>query len=210
MTVTGEIMAGVAALLGAATVAAMSGAYFQRTFSLELDTAIRGTAARIDKVNTLRSLTFAVISKGLLIDYEPVAKEYLRLCRGGFLMEVSALTGKVAGFGTENDRLGREFRDIQMQRLQDAREHADELRVGSEEQTRGIQQVAQAITRMEQVTQRTAGSSQASASAAVELATQSRALQSVVEPGDGNGRFRGLRVRKLPATLAARSTIAKQ
>ena len=58
---------------------------------------------------------------------------------------------------------------------------ADEVRVGSEEQTRGIQQVAQAMTRMEQVTQRTAGSAQESACAAVELATQSRALQSVVE-----------------------------
>lgn len=42
----------------------------------------------------------------------------------------------------------------------------DEVKVGSEEQTRGIEQVAKAITQMEKVTQTTAANAEQSASAA--------------------------------------------
>lgn len=55
------------------------------------------------------------------------------------------------------------------------------LNLGSQEQARGIDQIAKGITLMEQVTQRNAASAEESASAAEELTAQSETLKSVVE-----------------------------
>ena len=56
----------------------------------------------------------------------------------------------------------------------------DEINLGSEEQTRGIEQVSKAITEMERVTQQTAASAQAGAAAGTQLNTQSEALNHIV------------------------------
>ena len=56
-----------------------------------------------------------------------------------------------------------------------------EVNLGSQEQTWGIEQVATAITQMEQVTQKTAASAEEGAAAAEELTAQSEALKEVVE-----------------------------
>ncbi|MBI5282208.1 MAG: MCP four helix bundle domain-containing protein [Candidatus Solibacter usitatus] len=57
----------------------------------------------------------------------------------------------------------------------------DEVNLGSQEQTRGIEQVGKAITQMEQVTQKTAANAEESASAAEELTAQSEGLKDIVE-----------------------------
>jgi methyl-accepting chemotaxis protein/methyl-accepting chemotaxis protein-1 (serine sensor receptor) len=57
----------------------------------------------------------------------------------------------------------------------------DEVHHGSQEQTRGIEQVAMAVTKMEQVTQTTAASAEESAAAASELEAQSETLKNIVE-----------------------------
>jgi len=57
----------------------------------------------------------------------------------------------------------------------------DEVSMGSQEQARGLEQIAKAITQMEQVTQRTAASAEESASAAEELTAQSEAVKDVLE-----------------------------
>jgi len=57
----------------------------------------------------------------------------------------------------------------------------DEVNLGSEEQTRGIEQIGKAIAQMEQVTQKTAASAEEGASAAAELHAQSETLKEVVE-----------------------------
>ncbi len=57
----------------------------------------------------------------------------------------------------------------------------EEVSVGSQEQGRGIEQIAKAIVQMEQVTQRTTASAEESAAAAEELNAQSAALKAVVE-----------------------------
>ena len=56
----------------------------------------------------------------------------------------------------------------------------DEVNLGSQEQAKGIEQVAKAITQMEQVTQTTAASAEEGASAASELTAQSEAVKDVV------------------------------
>ncbi len=56
----------------------------------------------------------------------------------------------------------------------------DEVSLGSQEQTRGIEQVAKALTQMEQVTQQSAASAEESAAAAEELTAQASALMDVV------------------------------
>jgi methyl-accepting chemotaxis protein/methyl-accepting chemotaxis protein-1 (serine sensor receptor) len=56
----------------------------------------------------------------------------------------------------------------------------DEVNLGSQEQTRGIGQVARGITQMEQATQQTAAGAEEGASAAAELMAQSQALKEVV------------------------------
>jgi methyl-accepting chemotaxis protein/methyl-accepting chemotaxis protein-1 (serine sensor receptor) len=57
----------------------------------------------------------------------------------------------------------------------------DEIHLGSQEQARGIEQIGQAIARMEQATQTTAASAEQSAAAAGELTAQSETLQDLVE-----------------------------
>jgi methyl-accepting chemotaxis protein/methyl-accepting chemotaxis protein-1 (serine sensor receptor) len=57
----------------------------------------------------------------------------------------------------------------------------DEVSLGSQEQTRGIEQVAKAIVQMQQVTQNTAASAQEGASAAGELTAESKTLQEIVD-----------------------------
>ena len=56
----------------------------------------------------------------------------------------------------------------------------DEVSVGSLEQTRGIEQIAKALTQMEQVTQQSAASAEESAAAAEELTAQASTLMEVV------------------------------
>jgi methyl-accepting chemotaxis protein len=57
----------------------------------------------------------------------------------------------------------------------------DEVSQGSVEQTRGIEEVAKAVTQMEHLTQTTAASAEESAAAAQELNAQSEALKNVVK-----------------------------
>ncbi|HUI57586.1 MAG TPA: methyl-accepting chemotaxis protein [Bryobacteraceae bacterium] len=57
----------------------------------------------------------------------------------------------------------------------------DEVSLGSQEQTRGIEQIGKAITQMEKVTQTTAANAEESASAAEELTAQSERLREIVE-----------------------------
>ncbi|HUV68457.1 MAG TPA: methyl-accepting chemotaxis protein [Terracidiphilus sp.] len=56
----------------------------------------------------------------------------------------------------------------------------DEVSLGSTEQTRGIEQVAKALTQMEQVTQQSAANAEESAAAAEELTAQASTLMEVV------------------------------
>ena len=56
----------------------------------------------------------------------------------------------------------------------------DEVNLGSQEQAKGIEQVAKAITQMEQITQTTAASAEEGASAASELTAQSESVKDVV------------------------------
>ena len=74
----------------------------------------------------------------------------------------------------------------------------DEVNLGSQEQARGIEQIAKAITQMEQVTQKTAANAEESASAAEELNAQSETMKAVVGRlnemiggGNGNGSHAG-------------------
>jgi len=57
----------------------------------------------------------------------------------------------------------------------------DEVDVGSQEQSRGIEQIATAVSQMEQVTQRSAGDAEKSAEASEALAAQAQGLHSIVE-----------------------------
>lgn len=57
----------------------------------------------------------------------------------------------------------------------------DEVSLGSQEQTRGIEQIAKALTQMEQVTQQSAANAEESAAAAEELTAQSATLMEVVQ-----------------------------
>jgi methyl-accepting chemotaxis protein/methyl-accepting chemotaxis protein-1 (serine sensor receptor) len=56
----------------------------------------------------------------------------------------------------------------------------DEVSVGSTEQTRGIEQIAKALTQMEQVTQQSAANAEESAAAAEQLTAQASTLMEVV------------------------------
>jgi methyl-accepting chemotaxis protein len=56
----------------------------------------------------------------------------------------------------------------------------DEVSLGSQEQTRGIEQISKALTQMEQVTQQSAATAEESAAAAEELTAQASALMEVV------------------------------
>ncbi len=56
----------------------------------------------------------------------------------------------------------------------------DEVNVGAAEQSRGMAQIANALVKMEQVTQRTAATSQESAAASMQLESQSKSMREVV------------------------------
>jgi methyl-accepting chemotaxis protein/methyl-accepting chemotaxis protein-1 (serine sensor receptor) len=56
----------------------------------------------------------------------------------------------------------------------------DEVNMGSQEQARGMEQIARAVLQMEQVTQRTAASAEESASAGAELNNHANALRALV------------------------------
>jgi len=56
----------------------------------------------------------------------------------------------------------------------------DEVNMGSQEQARGIDQIAKAVAQMDQVTQTTASSAEESASASEELSAQAQALNQIV------------------------------
>jgi methyl-accepting chemotaxis protein/methyl-accepting chemotaxis protein-1 (serine sensor receptor) len=56
----------------------------------------------------------------------------------------------------------------------------DEVNLGSQEQTRGIEQIGKALTQMEQVTQKAAANAEESAAAAEELNAQAETLRDVV------------------------------
>jgi methyl-accepting chemotaxis protein len=56
----------------------------------------------------------------------------------------------------------------------------DEVNMGSQEQARGIAQIAKAVSQMDQVTQGTAASAEESASASEELSAQAQALNHIV------------------------------
>jgi methyl-accepting chemotaxis protein/methyl-accepting chemotaxis protein-1 (serine sensor receptor) len=62
----------------------------------------------------------------------------------------------------------------------------DEVHLGSQEQARGIEQIATAVGQMQQVTQRVAANSEQSAAAGEELSAQAQNLHTIVE------RLRGL------------------
>jgi methyl-accepting chemotaxis protein/methyl-accepting chemotaxis protein-1 (serine sensor receptor) len=86
----------------------------------------------------------------------------------------------------------------------------DEVHLGSQEQSRGIEQIGRAIVQMEQVTQKAAASAEESASAAEELKAQSNALKDVVSRlntvvGIANS-YRQTPVRPAPSRTASRST----
>ena len=77
----------------------------------------------------------------------------------------------------------------------------DEVSLGSQEQTRGIEQVAKALTQMEQVTQQSAANAEESAAAAEELTAQASTLMEVVHQlssmvggGEANDRNHGTQV----------------
>jgi methyl-accepting chemotaxis protein len=57
----------------------------------------------------------------------------------------------------------------------------DEVSVGSDEQTRGIEQIAKAMTQMEHMTQRSAASAEESAAAAEQLTAQSESMKVIVQ-----------------------------
>jgi methyl-accepting chemotaxis protein/methyl-accepting chemotaxis protein-1 (serine sensor receptor) len=83
----------------------------------------------------------------------------------------------------------------------------DEVNVGSEEQSRGIEQIGKAVAQMEQITQTTAASAEESAAAAEELTAQSQGLKDVVgrlEAMVGSGDSKKSSNRKLAVAKSAR------
>lgn len=81
----------------------------------------------------------------------------------------------------------------------------DEVHLGSQEQSRGIEQIGRAIVQMEQVTQKAAASAEESASAAEELNAQSSSLKDIVSRlnvmvGAGGHEYRSV----VPRTTTAR------
>jgi methyl-accepting chemotaxis protein/methyl-accepting chemotaxis protein-1 (serine sensor receptor) len=89
----------------------------------------------------------------------------------------------------------------------------DEVNQGSQEQTRGIEEVAKAVVQMQQVTQSTAAGAEESAAAAEELNAQSESLKDVVRRltamvgggGTSNGHARQTRRRDSRGSAPRRS-----
>ena len=78
------------------------------------------------------------------------------------------------------DRVEKSIRQITESATQ-VKTLVDEIDVGSQEQARGIEQIAGAVGQMEQVTQRSAANAEESAAASEELAAQAQSLNSIVE-----------------------------
>jgi methyl-accepting chemotaxis protein len=84
----------------------------------------------------------------------------------------------------------------------------DEVDVGSQEQSRGIEQIATAVTQMEAVTQRSAASAEQSAAASEELAAQAQTLADIVDRvrqlvgGNRESATRDVATRRSPAPPA--------
>jgi methyl-accepting chemotaxis protein/methyl-accepting chemotaxis protein-1 (serine sensor receptor) len=78
------------------------------------------------------------------------------------------------------DRVAASIRSV-IQESAQIKALVSDVNMGSQEQARGIEQVAKALTEMEAVTQRTAASAEESASAAQVLTAQSQGLNSIVE-----------------------------
>jgi methyl-accepting chemotaxis protein len=57
----------------------------------------------------------------------------------------------------------------------------EEVNLGSQEQARGIEQIHESLSQMEQVTQKTAADAEESAAAAAELKAQSDSMNSIAE-----------------------------
>lgn len=57
----------------------------------------------------------------------------------------------------------------------------DEVNIGSQEQARGIEEIAKALAQMDQVTQTTAASAEESASASEEMSAQAQSLNQIIE-----------------------------
>ncbi len=89
----------------------------------------------------------------------------------------------------------------------------DEVSLGSEEQSRGIDQIGKAIAQMEQVTQTTAANAEESAAAAEQLNAQSEAMKDVVAQlqamvgGAGSNSRPMLRIAPARATRISRPSI---
>jgi methyl-accepting chemotaxis protein/methyl-accepting chemotaxis protein-1 (serine sensor receptor) len=81
---------------------------------------------------------------------------------------------------------------------------AGEVNVGSQEQARGIEQIAKAVTQMQRVTQSTAASAEQSASAGEEMSAQASGLHNAAEllneliGSDGNAGSRTVRTSSVP------------
>jgi methyl-accepting chemotaxis protein/methyl-accepting chemotaxis protein-1 (serine sensor receptor) len=91
----------------------------------------------------------------------------------------------------------------------------DEVNVGSQEQARGIEQIAKAMSQMEQVTQKSAGNAEECASAAEELSAQSETLKDIAERLTGMvgsdtaaARERVVKAHDVRATQSARRRLA--
>ena len=94
----------------------------------------------------------------------------------------------------------------------------DEVNMGSQEQARGIDQIAKAVAQMDQVTQTTAANAEESASASEELSAQAQALNQIVAELEilvGGGQFAApQRARKDPPAIgrslnALKSAVAR-
>jgi methyl-accepting chemotaxis protein/methyl-accepting chemotaxis protein-1 (serine sensor receptor) len=77
------------------------------------------------------------------------------------------------------DLVGQAIRDITSSATQ-VKTLVDEVNLGSQEQSRGIDQIAKAISQMEQVTQKTAANAEESASASEQLNAQAAAMADIV------------------------------
>jgi len=88
----------------------------------------------------------------------------------------------------------------------------EEVNLGSQEQTRGIEQVARAVVQMEQLTQSAAASAEQSAAAAEELTAQSHAVKDIVDRlaamvnGGESAGFSGSRPKALPMVKQQKTT----
>lgn len=87
--------------------------------------------------------------------------------------------GKSAGGKVKVDQVAIAIRAITSESA-NIKALVDEISLGSIEQSRGIDQITQAITQMEQVTQTTAASAEESAAAAAQMNEQAHSLQRVI------------------------------